>query len=518
LATKVGSRQIIHRAELDQLIVGVNQELDNLLESINDELTPPLRMDASLVPDLTVTVGPGIVSNSENGRQKSLPPIGTSVPPFIGGTIIFPSVSGGTITVSPGSNIGLAVSINAYIKILVAVDASGNLELTAGTENVVEDAASVPEPVLDTLPIGYITLFNNGGTIDNVAQNKIFEFRGIGVKSTGGGSPSTPTDVSAVSETGNAVFKLKPTISNFTLRSPDLTVGEFSVDETGAIVATDGSLQPITPLSILRSDGEEVSFRVDNAGQLQAITPPDGGQTLVDNIFLDSPAGIAWNLTVSPLIGPITLQSPDETVWDVTIDNAGNLVSTPGSTNSPQNIKIERDDTTEVGIIIDNAGTVSVENPPNIKAKIRSNIYMESPDTTIWEVSVDNTDTIYTTGSIAIVQQNIIATEDNTTWSNVLDVQNDLCETIFKVQEFKEPDPLDPLTELSGAYLEIPHVTLLELSTIETIIPTSGAVVAEVYVSDNAAQVGTAAPRKAFYDTTDNEWKYVHDPSILVFP
>lgn len=185
--TKFDARQTISRDTLSQIFPNASdKELDDILRSIDSELTPPLRLDASATPDLIVSVGPAIVSNAENSRQKSIPHIGSLLPnSFTSGTITFPATSGNTITVSPGNNGTLTVTSNNYIKVLIYMDANGDLNVLPGVENAAEASATVLPAPTGTLPIGYVTLFNNAGTVDNIVQSKIFQF-GTGAGAGGG--------------------------------------------------------------------------------------------------------------------------------------------------------------------------------------------------------------------------------------------------------------------------------------------------------------------------------------------
>jgi hypothetical protein len=163
-----------------------HSELDNLLDSIDLELTSPLRLDASNPADLTLNVGPAIITNTENNRNKTIPHIGSLLPnDFTSGTITFPATSGNPIVVSPGNDGVLTLSNNTYIQVLIYMDANGDLNVLPGVEDAVEaDAMILPTPN-NTLPIGYVTLFNNAGTIDALAQEKIYQF-GTGAGGGGG--------------------------------------------------------------------------------------------------------------------------------------------------------------------------------------------------------------------------------------------------------------------------------------------------------------------------------------------
>ena len=196
----VDSRQVTLRQFLQQIANSstyagtadakpANQsELDNLLKAIDDELTPPLRLSANDPNSLIVNVGAAIISNTESARSRSISHIGALLPnSFTSGTVTFPSASGGTITVSPGNNGILTVASGNYIKVLIYMDATGALNVLPGVENAVEATASVLAAPKKTLPIGYVTLQNVAGTIQNVAQSKIYQFgSGSGSASSSG--------------------------------------------------------------------------------------------------------------------------------------------------------------------------------------------------------------------------------------------------------------------------------------------------------------------------------------------
>lgn len=165
-----------HEGTADAKPAGVS-ELDNLLDSIDMDLTQPLRMDASNPADLVVSVGPAIVTNTETNRNKTIPHVGRLLPnDFTSGTVTFPASSGGNIVLSPGINSVLTVPSNEYVKVLIYMDVNGDLNALPGETNAVEATASVLPPPNNTLPLGYITLFNNAGTIDPVAQSDIYQF------------------------------------------------------------------------------------------------------------------------------------------------------------------------------------------------------------------------------------------------------------------------------------------------------------------------------------------------------
>jgi hypothetical protein len=187
--TKGHPRQIKSRDQLQQLAPNISgAELDNLLRSANADLTFLLRMDSSNPADRVVNVGPAVVSNSETNRSRSIPHIQSVIPNFVGGTITFPAFDGGNIVVSPGINQALNLPVGQFSKVLISLDSSGNLAIIQGAPNAVEANASVPAPVQNTLPIGYVGLHNTGGTVDNIVQAKIVQFDRVApVVASGGG-------------------------------------------------------------------------------------------------------------------------------------------------------------------------------------------------------------------------------------------------------------------------------------------------------------------------------------------
>lgn len=203
------SRQVIIRQFLEQLASKSNfdgtadakpastTELDDLLISLDSETTPLLRMDASTpTANLVVSVGPAIITNPDSGRSRTIPHVGDSLPNnFTSGTITFPGTSGNPIVVSPGNNSTLTVSNNNYIKMLVYMDANGDLNVLSGTEHTAEASATVAAPLSETLPLGYITIFNSGGTIQPIDQSEIFQF------GTGAGGGGGTGDANSIIET-----------------------------------------------------------------------------------------------------------------------------------------------------------------------------------------------------------------------------------------------------------------------------------------------------------------------------
>jgi hypothetical protein len=155
-------------------------------------------MDASNPADLVVSIGPAIVTNTETNRNRSIPHVGSLLPnTFTAGTVTF-STPGGAITCAPGNNNTLpSMGANEYVKVLIYMDANGDLNVLPGVPNAAEASATVLPPPRNTLPVGYVTLQADGaGTaLLNIDQAEIFQF------GTGAGGGSGAGDASSIEET-----------------------------------------------------------------------------------------------------------------------------------------------------------------------------------------------------------------------------------------------------------------------------------------------------------------------------
>lgn len=179
-------RQVENRTILQELVpYSSDQGLDVLMASINSDLTPPLKVDAQNPATLTINIGPGIVPNAESSRNKSISFINNVMPVFTGGTVTFPSTSGGNITTSTGGTYILTLPSGDFVQVLLYLDQNSNINAAIGTPNATLSLATVPNSISNTLPFAYVTLHNIAGTIQNVAQDAIFYIAGGG--GSGGG-------------------------------------------------------------------------------------------------------------------------------------------------------------------------------------------------------------------------------------------------------------------------------------------------------------------------------------------
>ena len=109
--TKTDGRQLIARQELlDQLAPDRNRLYVDLMRSINHEVTPMFRMIASVPADRTITVTAGPKTNSYTSREETGSFLEGTLYSFVGGTIEFPSVDGGTFTYSPEARVRVVLA------------------------------------------------------------------------------------------------------------------------------------------------------------------------------------------------------------------------------------------------------------------------------------------------------------------------------------------------------------------------------------------------------------------------
>lgn len=92
------------------------------------------------------------------------------------------------------------------------------------------------------------------------------------------------------------------------------------------------------------------------------------------------------------------LESPDGTKWDVRVNAATEtLIATSGATGILNNFKVTKPDTSEAAFDITNAGEVQVVAPPPGGEVLFNTIYILATDSTVWHVTVNNSNVIETT-------------------------------------------------------------------------------------------------------------------------
>ena len=119
--------------------------------------------------------------------------------------------------------------------------------------------------------------------------------------------------------------------------------------------------------------------------------------------------------------------SPDTTKWDVTVTDGGILATTAGSSGSPDDFKITRDDLTEVTIKINDEGALVVTNPADGSSTLLPlGLFLQSPNGTAWQVKVNDLDTLYT--------------NDTVSKTNKFNIIDEFDRSLFQIREVEAPE------------------------------------------------------------------------------
>lgn len=286
MTTRLDSRQSRQRALLDQLSNNTDVKLDTLLNLTNDELTQPLRLRQSNPTNLRLNIDSITVKTEDgaegHGRTRTIQPISGVLPSFTPGYVEFPSASGGSITASGltlATSYTLTVSSGNWIKVGVSINTSGQIVLNFGTQGASESAAGAPARTAGTRAIGYVSLQNSGGTIQNVTGARIYQYS----DSSGLDSVSLTTDVTGILPIANGGTNLSALGSALQVLRVNAggTALEYAAaggDVSGPASATDNALA--------RFDGttgkllQNSSVVVDDLGVVTMTLPTSGASTL----------------------------------------------------------------------------------------------------------------------------------------------------------------------------------------------------------------------------------------------
>ena len=193
--TKIHARQVLSRDVLNRLLPdATTQELDDLLRSINSEITPVFELRPTSTPSLTVNIGSRVVTNSEFGGNKTMPPIKLGVPNLgASPNVVFPSVDGGNIVASPGNTIALNCPTGQYAAVMIAIKKDNTIFVTQGTPQASATVAldNAPKIKTGTVPLGIVVVQNVSGTIQNIQWSSIYQFGNGGGGGGGAGGGST---------------------------------------------------------------------------------------------------------------------------------------------------------------------------------------------------------------------------------------------------------------------------------------------------------------------------------------
>ena len=277
MVTRIHDRQIEHRGDLPRLTDDAKATIKTITENVDTELTPVFELRESTTPDLILNVGAGRIKNIDTGLSRTFSPIKSLFFDFTGGTVTFPAISGGAIVVAPGIDSVLTVGVGNYITVLTQIDSIGQLTVTIGLEaaTIAESTNSINFPVAfkTSLPIGYVTLQNVGGTIQSVINDNITQFVGGG--GSGGGGDDT---------------------ADFQRYQNRLNLAPFSYANTNiAVIDEDDQLDPLSTISY---DIPKAAFKFEeNTSEVLVSTQQ------LDSDFLDENTDIStvelyaiWNL------------------------------------------------------------------------------------------------------------------------------------------------------------------------------------------------------------------------------
>ena len=250
-------RQVLSHDPLDQIVNAAETTGDVILRAIDSELTVPLQLSASDGPDLVVSIGPIVVQNPTTGRNRSIPFINGALPNFTAGTITFPAASGGNITFAPSAPpVVLTCASTKYVKVLFFIDDVGSLSAVVGSKAATASAAVVPALPDSVFGIGYITVHNTSGTIDNITNSDITQFV------NGDGKSTIPAD----SDTDRGLINY---ISNGGFSNGSLSAWNPTMGATGTWAAYQGAPESFPKNGV--GGNPVVALSVNTTGALDGL-------------------------------------------------------------------------------------------------------------------------------------------------------------------------------------------------------------------------------------------------------
>jgi hypothetical protein len=289
MPSKINARQIVSRDVLDQIAVAAGAELDNILRSINSNETAPLSLSA-VGTNRVVNIGSIFVTNPETSKNKTTPTINNALPNFTSGTVTAPATGAGSITVSAGSPLTIAMTANQFLKIGININNVGNISLSAGTAGSSLTAATAPAPISNTFSPGYIVLrTDSSNNMANILNSDIFQYVGGGGGGGSSGGSSTEIIQANTFSPGNLVYLNG---STYTLAKADSAntasvVGVVSVaTSTQFTLNTSGLVTGLSGLAV----GADYFLSATTAGLAITTEPTTTG-------YVSQPIGIALSAT-----------------------------------------------------------------------------------------------------------------------------------------------------------------------------------------------------------------------------
>lgn len=327
MANKLDSRQSVQRPlasdtrnTLDQLSNSTGLRLDTILNLINDELTPPLRIRVDPTTPYKILIESNQITTSTStdsvgttvghSRKKTSPPINGTIPTFpSNASLTIPSeLSSGTGTIT-GTNITIENQTitgqygtpsftigtdNHYIKMAVSLRSNGNIVLTFGNSAILDSNATLPSPIADIFPIGFVLLRRSSSTsLYQPTDSDVYQF------SANTNTLSVDSSVNRIYKAnhlfvvGNALYynsstgyyeKAQANVSN-----TSNVVGMVSkvVDTNNFELTTNGRIAGITSQTL--TAGSKYYLSTTSAGQIVSSAPTVAGtQTVELGTALDS--------------------------------------------------------------------------------------------------------------------------------------------------------------------------------------------------------------------------------------
>jgi hypothetical protein len=201
LAYREGSRLITHG--FGQMVAGQEMSIDagggggggGVQEFI------PFRLYENVPNTSVLNIGPSVNTDDVSGKKSAVSRNPPNTSDFLGGTISFPTTSGNNATPSVGSAVRIDIQSSFYLKVLIAVDLSGNIVIVPGVQASSLSAAKLPAFPYGAFSIGYIVLVNTAGVISLISQTNIYQFADLGHFEDGnnGGGNVYKEDVDVVS-------------------------------------------------------------------------------------------------------------------------------------------------------------------------------------------------------------------------------------------------------------------------------------------------------------------------------
>jgi hypothetical protein len=174
--TNPKTRQIVNLPSLHRLTQASSSELDTALTGADNEVTPLYELTCA-GGTRVLNIGPSSFSNSDTSLNYDTPPIYTTGVTFSSGTVTFPSASGGPAAPSVGSAITIVITTGNYLKVGIHINTSGQIVLNTGTQASTQSSATIPGYVTGCIAIGYVVLQNVAGTIQNIANGAIYQYK-----------------------------------------------------------------------------------------------------------------------------------------------------------------------------------------------------------------------------------------------------------------------------------------------------------------------------------------------------